>query len=281
MKRIIILLLALSCLTAGCARTAVKPDSQPVSEALPVTLCYLEGHGTADPDELSAFSQQLKDDGYTWETSGFSDFSADADVLIICGPTEDITETEFSAIDSYLDGGGRILLCMPAAEDPVRFKYLDKILAEFCIEMDYNIVSETDDSRTYRQDPYWVQTDMLSYPTTMTLYSDDTINYPAYFRNARSFRITCFENFSALRLDTMLCTADTARGTPFGGMEKDPISYENEPLALMAYSYDDTRNTCALVAMGSYEFLTDALYHERSSIGSLAWTYSALGWLSL
>lgn len=284
MKRIA-LLLVLSCLAAGCSKTEPLPEaSQPVTDASPVTpgiLCYLEGHGTADPDDLSSFSQQLESDGYTWETSGFSDFSTDADILIICGPTEDITETELSAIDSYLDKGGRLFFCMPAYEEPIRFKNIEKLLAEFCIEMDYNLVHETDDSRTYKQDPYWVQTDMLSCPSTMTLYSDDAVNYPAYFRSARSFRITCFENFSDLRLDTMLITAGTSRSTPFGGTEKDPISYEDQCLPLMAYSYDDTRNTCALVVMGSYEFLTDELYSERSSIGSLAWTYSALSWLCL
>lgn len=288
-------LLTLLCMAggfSGCQKKA-PPSAYDPTEAVSAetqmsaeiqysgNLCYLEGHGTADAGEMTQFVSQLESDGYTWTVSSFSEIPEETDVLILCAPREDITSDELKMLDAYLDEGGRILLFMEADESNTRYKYLERLLEEFCIEMDYDKVTETDDFRMYDDDPAWIQADMISYPSTMRLYSDAAANGIPYFRNARSFRITCFDNFNALRLDTMLVTAVSAVGTPFGGVEEDPITFENEKLGLMVYSYDDTRNVSAMVAVGSYDFLTDAYYGTESALSSTAWVHSVLSWLTM
>jgi hypothetical protein len=267
---------------AGCTQTATDSvadsvDSDDETVSVEKTVSYASGHGVTDPSELSGFIAALQDNGYSWQETELTDIPQDTDALILCAPDEDLTAEELEAVDAYLEEGGHILLFMPASGETIRYKYLERLLEEFCVAADYDIITETDTTRTLEDDDSWIELDYVSSPDTMTAYSSDTEKTP-YLRNARSFHFIYRENFGSIKMDAMIETADTAVGTPYGGTEDDPVGYEDEKLVTMLYARDEERLNATLVAVGGSNFLTDAEFSSESSASMLAWVYSSLDW---
>lgn len=296
-------MVAVSCLSAlltGCRQTAGEvsvieenPATEHIIETYPAEtylplipaesqmVYYLDGHGTMDAGELSKFTSDLAEMNFVWNVCDFESIPADADMLILNSPTEDITSEEMKRFDSFLDDGGRILFLLPANDSPVRYNHIEQILEKFCIIMDYDCITETEGYRMNDDTAEWVMLDYLSRPSTMSMYLESTLDGTPFVRHARSFQISGGTHFQELRVDALLRTADTAVGTPFGGEFDDPLSYENQPLPVMLYSYDDTRNTCAVVVVGANSFLTDSEYMSPSSQTMTEWIYTILNWFSL
>ncbi len=275
-------LLALA--SAGCKANETADDSMETTEAasqeetIVRTLGYITGHGETDTAELTKMFAQLETDGYTWETLTLTEIPAALGGLILSDPKEDLTREELSALDEYMDAGGQVLLLMPASDADTRFKYLEQFLEEYCIALDYQIVSETSSVNMVNDDPYFLTGSLVSYPSGMTLYSDNVTTFSPFMRNARCFHIVYGESYNASLIDCMVQTGDTAVGTPWGGVEDDPLTYEGEALDLMVYSQNKDRSYSAVVAVGSNDFLLDEHYDEETSKCMTDFIYSTLDW---
>ena len=85
-------------------------------------ICFASGHGEPDPDGsgddgLSAFKDALKRDNLDAQKTTLlqGQVPADCDALVIAGPRVPFAGVETSAVQAYLDKGGRVMLLL----DPV------------------------------------------------------------------------------------------------------------------------------------------------------------------
>lgn len=281
------MLAMLAAFSGGCSESADQADSTAETQAAAETeqvskeLYYITGNGTADAAALSDFRTQLETEGYIWNETTLSAIPAEADAIILNAPTEDITRDELDALNDYMNEGGHMLLLMPAYEEDTNFKYLTQFLEPYCIAFDYDRISESDASRTLNGDMYYVQTDYISRPDNMPLYSSAQDAGIVYFHDARSFRFVYQDHFSTVKQDVILKTADSVVGEPYGGQEDDPLTYENTGLGVMGYARNETLSNASIVFVGAADFLTDANYSDENCAPAAAWVHSALDWFML
>lgn len=291
-KLIPILLLAVT-LTGCSGQTTVQPETEPetlstdtilstepVSAAVSGLVYYITDHGTTDPTAVSRFAAQIQETGYTWETGTITDIPAAQDtVAVLNTPTEDITQEDLEMLDSVMDAGGHILLLLPSSEEPIRFKYLERLLEEYCIQLDYTRITETDSTRTYEDNEAFVLMEQIGTPDGMSVAAA-TFEQPLYLRNARSFHFYYRDNYSAIKHDALLESGTSAVGTPYGGVQDDPETFENEQLITMLYSRNDQRLNSSIVAVGSADFLLDTCYDEPTSDIMHTWIFAAVQWMA-
>jgi hypothetical protein len=80
----------------------------------------LTGHGERDLDDTSAaganqFKKYLEDEGYraaTLDLAKTPKVPGDASVVMVLGPRQRLAESELKTLRAYLDGGGKIFLCL-------------------------------------------------------------------------------------------------------------------------------------------------------------------------
>ncbi len=270
---------------AGCsgntADSSVPETAAPTEPPVSKNLCYITGNGTIPSSQVQSFCAQLTSDGYTLSENVLTGIPADTDAVIFNSPTQDLTKDELDALNAYMEDGGHLLLLLPAYEEEVRFKYLSQFLETYCLTFDYNRISETDSSRTVGDDPYYVQADYITHPENMALYSSAQDSGVAFLENARSFGSVYQEHFSRVHQDVILKTAASVIAEPYGGMEDDPITYEDTALDVMGYARHEEKANASVVYVGASSFLTDANYATEQAAGATAWVHSALSWFML
>ena len=114
----------------------------------------------------------------------------------------------------------------------------------------------------------------------MTAYEESMLDSPVYMRNMRSFHLLGDYATDEMFVDVMLQTAETAIGEPFGGVEDDPLTYENEKLNILVYSLDAVQNNTAVVVCGASDFLLDENFEKDTSHIAQEWIYSSLQWFT-
>ncbi len=286
------LLLAVTLGACSTGENASSSDSSPAAESssaateepavteppAPCQIGYVTGHGEMDDAEISKFVAQTAQDGYEWEEVSLLEIPEETDLLIINSPTADLSADELNALDAYADQGRHVLLLLPANEAETRYKNLGHFLDGFCLTIDYDHITETDSTRMLNDNDAFILADVISYPSNMTLYSEEAASGLPFLLDARSFHFVYRENFDTIKIDAMLQTAPTAIGTPCGGTEDDPLTFEEERLTVMAYSRDEGRKNACVVAVGASNFLTDAHYDASYSRSPVDFVHSTLGW---
>ena len=290
-KTAIPLLLCLAMLT-GCSSTPSEAELPPIDSVIsdeqgsqPETvpsytglIYYATDHGTPDPAEMTRLQQDLEAEGNTWQAGTLASVPAATDtVLVLNAPDEDITEADLTALDAFFDVGGHMLLLMPANEAPVRYKYLERALEEFCIRMDYDLVTDDAEGHSVSGTNAVLMT-CIGTPEGMTV-GEAAYTKPLLMDNVRSFAFFYNEGYGSIKMDALLETDTTAVGTPYGGTEEDPEVFENTPLITMLYARDDKRLNATIVAVGSGDFLTDVRYDDPLSETPRTWVTSAVEWM--
>jgi len=288
MHKKIVMLCACMLLTAvfgGCSNdstdsvgSTVLPEETAATEQVSRDLYYINGNGTADSAQLGDFRAQLETDGYTWTEVTFSEIPADADAVILNAPKQDITKDELELLEAYMNQGGHLLLLMPASDADTRFKNLGRFLEPYCMVLDYDHIYETDETRMVSNDPYFIQTDYISRPNNMAMYSEVEESGTPYLHNARSFYFIVHDLVSRVKQDAMVKTSASVVGEPCGGTEDDPITYEETALNVMGYARDETRKNSSVILVGANDFLLDENYSESSSAFMVSLIHSSLGW---
>ena len=90
----------------------------------------------------------------------------DADCVLILAPSSDYSEAEIGALKDYLAEGGHIYILLQWTEE--QQKNLHSFLAEYGIEVQYGVVSETD-TDVYFQEPYYLIPEIRSTSVTEDL----------------------------------------------------------------------------------------------------------------
>ena len=279
---LIAVLSAAALLLCGCSQSTAEmttPETLPelTTEAEPSLVYYTEGHQTVPLSEVSTFQAALEEKNCIVQCGGLEALPSGADLVVLNSPREDITKAEAECLDRYMDDGGHFLLLFPADDGKVRFKYLERSLERYCIRPDYDRITETESSRMQGGDP--------AFPEVQQVYVPSGMNIPAsirdgsvYLHECRSFHFETLENFHDLRLDAILETADSAEGTPCGGVSDDPVSYRDERLMTMLFSRDTMHSNAFMICVGASDFLLDENYALPTSAGAQSYVLAAVDW---
>lgn len=116
------------------------------SGSLP-TVYFLTGHGEKSIEtNLAAFSALLKTNNYDVQELDLGKEGAvpdNAKIIYLAGPTQDITAKEKDLLLDYADNGGAMSFLIDPCDTEGRFTNIEKIMEEFGLILDYNIVTET------------------------------------------------------------------------------------------------------------------------------------------
>jgi ABC-type uncharacterized transport system involved in gliding motility auxiliary subunit len=105
---------------------------------------YLTGHGEVDfagstPDSGSAVKSTLESQNYTVKPlnlAATSKIPTDASLLVIAGPTAPLLPDEVTALEAYLDNGGKALFLVDKRQRPI----LEPIAERYGVEIGNGIV---------------------------------------------------------------------------------------------------------------------------------------------
>ena len=286
MKKILMACLLTSIVFTGCSKsnteipTSLEDESeqeqsetQSTTEPVPRNLYYITSNHTQDISGLNAFVDKIKTDGYEFHEITISELPEDAEAVIYNSPEEDMTSEEYAILDNYMNTGGHMLILLPASESETRYKYLGRLLEQFYIRLDYDLITDNANA----QDNNYIQIQAINYPDRFVFTDNSMENGIVYLRNSRSFHhMPQGEN---THYDSMLQSFETAIGTPWGGIQDDPETYEEENLPVMIYCREEERNNACLIAMGSSDFLLDENYEDTFAKSAQNWAYSAIDWL--
>lgn len=141
---------------------------------------FLTGHGEKTiNDNYASYAEILRTtNNYEADELDLSKEAAvpeDAAILFIAGPQTDITDDEKDKIMSYASQGGALAFFMAPVDNDVIFTNIEDILAEYEIEMQYNIVEETNpdyllNNAAGEQDPHIFR---VEYPATSDSFTVD------------------------------------------------------------------------------------------------------------
>lgn len=281
-----------------------------VAENKSPSVYFLTGHGEKSLSKYyTNFEKQLTNVGYKVGELNLSTEEAvpqDAVIIISAAPKTDITTDELEKLNDFMDNGGNLSLLMSPNQSAESYTNLLEIMHQYCIGMDYNIITETDSSRKANNDESTILVELvdirdqqssqgsgsmedlisgnlnLSNENLFDLTSEliDTMEgiYP-YMPASRSFFDYNGDNYSSLNICPLIQTYDTAESTTYGGNEK--VEYVmNPPFYLSAYSEDPTRNDSKLFVMGNAEFIDDDHTSEGYTIVPLNLFLKSISWMA-
>lgn len=111
------------------------------------TIYFMQGHGEKSiEDSYSTYASAVKANNYDAKDIDLSKELRIPDntaIIYLVAPQKDITDAEKTLLMDYLDNGGSVSMLLPPCETNGRFKNIEFILRKFGIEMDYNIVAES------------------------------------------------------------------------------------------------------------------------------------------
>lgn len=114
----------------------------------------LQGHGEVSGSEAAALRSYLTGEGNQVKELNLireTRVPKDADVLVIAGPTSDLTDQETKMINQYLDGGGKVLVALSPEKGMSKWKNLSSLLKGLGIRAAGDLV--VDPERAYFGDP--------------------------------------------------------------------------------------------------------------------------------
>ncbi|MCR4647055.1 MAG: hypothetical protein K5695_16880 [Oscillospiraceae bacterium] len=290
MKKLLIPLLLCAALLTGCSGNTqseaslpdldsmISEETQPAQKVYAGLIYYATDHGTVDAAGMTSWKAELETMGNTWKADALASVPAASDtILVLNAPTEDINQNDLNALDALFDAGGHMLLVLPANESEVRYKYLERALEEFCIRMDYDLVTDPAEGHML-EGSNAVLMSRIGTPDGMSL-DEKYYSAPLMLDNTRSFSFFYNEGYGSIKMDGFLETDITAVGTPCGGTEDDPETFEGKALKTMLYARDEDRGNASVVALGSGSFLTDAKYSDALSEQPLGWVTATIPWM--
>ncbi len=269
-----------------CAENYFTGAMKSVVDGVEPTVYFLEGHGENTLDQYSKLVANLGNYNYGAETLNLMNAEAvpeDACIVVVAGPTRDISDAEYEKLNAFLDKGGNVSLLMTPNMDDVEYSNLEAMMQSFCIGMDYNRVYESDTARHASGNQFIYMADMVpanpdsDIDLTSALINDTTII--PYMPAARSFYSIYGSNYTSCKIDTLIKTQPTAVGEPYGGKQTDPETVKGQELTLAMYSMDSIRNNAKMTVFGSAEFMTDEATDTNYYIAPLYLYLSTVTWM--
>lgn len=257
-------------------------DKQPVNY-------FLTGHGEKSIDkDYSSIVSRIRQEGYKVAELNLSEMGKvpdDAQLIIVAGPTKDITKEERDMINEFLDNGGSITFLMSPNEEKKEYTYISDIMSKYAIAMNYDRVY--DKEYMAEDDQYIFEAKMIGATSESAVDLTSPIinlNLPTFVSNSRSFYSVYSEDYNVnLIVKPLIQAYDSAVGEPYGGTNPDPDPTEGG-MYLSYYAMDKSRNNSKILVLGDAEFIdnklinADYLYNitmQHMFLNSVSWMNDA------
>ena len=247
------------------------------------TVCFVTNHGekvlSDDAGEgFSAVQQELKRENYNvrpLELLSEDKVPPECDVLVIAGPRQAFFSQETTAVEKYLDAGGKVLLLLDPEIDPK----LDDLLQAWNINVGKNLIIDASGvGRIFQTGPtYPVVMDYGSSPITKDFGRTMTL-----FPNARTAGIA---DRGKTTPESVELLKTSARSFTIPGLKKgqteikyDPKTDTAGPLSVgVAASKKAGDASARLVVIGNSEFAANQWIGQQRN-GDLF--FNAINWLA-
>lgn len=268
------------------------------------TIYFMTGHGEPEIDgNYATISKQLKTDNYDvlpLDLSAEQKVPENAAIVVLSGPTSDISSDEADKLLAYAGNGGNMAFLIPPCETEGRFDNIEKVLEKFELGIDYNIVTETVASRMmnnrdYEQDAHYFNvtytpaTDDFVVDLTSEINSLVNNGIQGGISNTRSlYQINSTGSGSIEKSSIITATPGdegyTTNSAPFGGNDEtaadaEKLNGQTVKLELAFYSYNKT-NGSKLVAFGTDDIINSENISDSVSLSqqlflnSVTWMYN-------
>lgn len=262
---------------------------------------FVSGHGEASIEgggggalsdrSLAALGEVLKRDNIEAEDTSLMGGSVpeDADVLAIIGPTRAFTDNEIQVLGAFLDGGGRLMVCLDPLIEPsgvMRPTRLEGFLEERGIEVGDNLVIDPSRKLPFYDLSAVYLTDFPSHPVTQglegvaVLFTIARSISPAEGSDGQAIVETSSEGWGESNLGQLLAGEPVAQDdTDAPGPVAVGVVIEGsaEPAELASEEEVPEPRDYRLVVFGDSEFMTD---FEISNAGNLILATNAFNWLA-
>jgi ABC-type uncharacterized transport system involved in gliding motility auxiliary subunit len=248
-------------------------------------LYFTTGHGEHGPDSaaedgMNTFAEALKRDNLQVSTVNLLSGKVpdDCDVLVIAGPTAPFAENEKTAIEQYLDGGGRVLFLLdPVLGGRSRPAGLAELLKSHGVEAQNDLVVDPDRRLPLVGLESVYVSDFRVHPVV-----EGMKGLAVLFPIARSVTTTAAKDVTSTQLLTTSSggwgetdIAGILAGKPVEKTDTDikgPVS-----LGVAAEPEGKDAKPWRIVAFGDSDFLTNA---SIENLGNLTLGLNAINWLA-
>jgi ABC-type uncharacterized transport system involved in gliding motility auxiliary subunit len=136
----------------------------------------LQGHGEVSGADAAALRSDLMGEGNQVKELNLireTRVPEDADVLVIAGPTSDLTGQEAKMINRFLDGGGKVLIALSPEKGMSKWKNMNGLLKRLGIRASGDLV--VDPERAYYGDPLTPVPQYVGHDITSELMERDMV----------------------------------------------------------------------------------------------------------
>ena len=257
-----------------------------VDGSLPIVY-FLEGHNELALEDMSQLVANLGNYNYGAKSLNLTTAAAvpdDCCILVMAGPKFDLTADEYKKIYAYTEQGGNISLLIGPNESETSFQNIEQLLSSYCLGMNYDRVTETDENRHSHDDTYAMMCNIseaaAEAQVDLTAALLPTVNnIVTYMPYSRSFYSVYGTNYGAMALDSLIVTDNTAQSEPWGGKQLDPQTVTGQPLAPSMYAMDSQRNESKMVVFGSEYFISNEGAANPYFINPLQLFLSSITWM--
>ncbi len=265
---------------AATEEALVGGIAQILEQRRPV-LYFMNDHGerttrVGHDDQLGRAAQFLRGEGYDLLPLSLlqnPSVPVDAAAVVIAGPETDYAEREIASLESYLRGGGSVLVLA----DPTELPHLESWIASHGLELADDVVVDQS-NRVYGSDGTNVLVPIFRerHPVSAAL------NAPAILGRARSVRTVSGGRGAAgapvqivARTSPESFVALGAGRTKRGPVERDPDTDRPGPVGVIGVSSPDAGGR--LVVIGDADFASD---NYVTLLGNKDLLVNVLGWLT-
>ena len=130
-------------------------------------------------------NEQLEKAGFAVNTFSFlkdGGIPEDCDILVLMGPTSDLTKNDINAVKEYISGGGNVVFF--TSLDGIETPEYDKLISSYGVSISDGMIFEGDLSHTLQNLPYIIIPDAVVHQISNSVYSKKRVNllyYPKGF----------------------------------------------------------------------------------------------------
>ena len=195
----------------------------------------------------------------------------DAELVVVASPKKDFQYAERDVLERYFNVGGKAIFMFDYLKNDPSFDELNKLLNKYNLEINYDKVKETDDSRHLAQDPYTLVVDVKSNGIVSRAFN-------TFLTNCRSISILKNEK-EYITTTSLISTSPTAVGEMVNKSRGEDLP---GPLELaVAVEYKGGEKPSRIIAMGNSSFVTDSAYQVYGDFyfSNINFFLSAVNWM--
>ena len=191
---------------------------------------FASDHGEMETTDKT--KEQLEKAGFAVNTFSFlkdGGIPEDCDILVLMGPTSDLTKNDINAVKEYISGGGNVVFF--TSLDGIETPEYDKLISSYGVSISDGMIFEGDLSHTLQNLPYIIIPDAVVHQISNSVYSKKRVNLLYY---PKGFVLSDVENPN-ITVETLLQSTPNAYQVHL--KDDGTVEEKEETLGYYIYAY--------------------------------------------